>query len=148
MRLFITALALTLLAAGVPGAFADPTASSGDQVQSPHGGYNVIQGGARPSGNALFGPGGLFSTPAPNSGDQVQNPHGGYNVIQGGNKPSSIAVFGSGGFLAQAKTHPHDKPSFILRPAGFEDNGHGGKIAIYKKIYYATPEEAEAAKGQ
>jgi hypothetical protein len=24
--------------------------------------------------------------------------------------------------------------------------GHGGKIVVYKKIYFATPEEAEAAR--
>jgi len=141
MRLSIAILALSLLTAG---AYADPAASTGDQVQNPHGGYNVIQGGAKQSGNALFGAGGLFSSPAPSATYQAQSPHGGYTVVQG-TKHSSIALFGTGGFAARAA---HEKPNFILRPAGYEDNGHGGKIAIYKKVYYATPEEAEAAREQ
>jgi len=76
---------------------------------------------------------------------QVQNPHGGYNVIQGGRAPSTVAFFGSGGFAARVVAHSHDKPKFILRPT-LEDDGHGKKITVYKKIYFATPEEAEAAK--
>jgi opacity protein-like surface antigen len=106
MRLSIAALAFSLLAAGAASVVADPSTSTSYQVQNPHGGYNVIQGGA---------------------------PHQG------------LAFFGAGGFASHAIAHAHDKPNFILRPT-LEDDGHGKKIVVYKKIYYATPEEAEAAK--
>jgi len=90
---------------------------------------------------------GASADPAAGTSYQAQSPHGGYTVMQG-TKHSSIAFFGSGGFASNALAHAHDQPNFVLRPAGFEDDGHGNKIAIYKKVYYATPEEAEAAKGQ
>jgi hypothetical protein len=74
----------------------------------------------------------------------VPNPHGGYNVVQSGGPPSSIPFFGSHGFASNVVAHAHDKPKFILRPF-LEDDGHGKKITVYKRIYFATPEEAEAA---
>jgi opacity protein-like surface antigen len=74
----------------------------------------------------------------------VASPHGGYNVIQGGQAHGAIAFFGSHGFAA---VHAHDKPSYIIRPYIAMD-GHGNKHTVYKKIYFATPEEAEAARGK
>jgi len=76
---------------------------------------------------------------------QVQNPHGGYSVIQAGGPPATLPLFGLHGFGALVIAHSHDKRRFILRPT-LEDDGHGKKITVYKKIYYATAEEAEAAR--
>jgi hypothetical protein len=76
---------------------------------------------------------------------QVQNPHGGYNVIQAGGPPATLPFFGIHGVAAVVAAHSHDKPKFILRPV-IEDQGHGFKVTVYKKIYFATAEEAEAAR--
>jgi hypothetical protein len=89
----------------------------------------------------------VLADPSTGTSYQVQNPHGGYNVIQGSAPHQGLAFFGSGGYAAHAMEHAHDKPNFILVPS-LEDDGHGKKIVVYKKIYYATPEEAEAAKAR
>jgi len=125
MNLPLTAaLALAALAAGAQASDSD---SGTFVVPSPHGGYNVIQGGGKPASIALFG----F-----------------HNVSQGGGKPASIPFFGSFGFTPQVIAQSHEKPKYILRPAGMVDDGHGSKHMIYKKIYFATAEEAEAARLQ
>ena len=80
-----------------------------------------------------------------NSAVVVANPHGGYNVIQSGGHHGSIPFFGFHGFASKVIAHSHDKPKYILRPV-VEDVGHGSKIVVYKKIYFATAEEAEAAR--
>jgi len=79
----------------------------------------------------------------------VPNPHGGYNVIQQGVQRGSIPFFGPHGFAAhvqeQAREEAHQKPKFILVPRVVDD-GHGNKHTVYKKLRFATAEEAEAAK--
>ncbi len=75
----------------------------------------------------------------------VPNNHGGYNVTQTGAPHASIPFFGSHGFAATVAEHSHEKPKFILQP-GSQDDGHGNKHTVYKKIRFATAEEAEAAK--
>jgi len=75
----------------------------------------------------------------------VPNNHGGYNVVQTGASPVSIPFFGPKGYASIVIAHSHDKPKFILAPV-VEDLGHGGKITVYKKIYFATAEQAEAAR--
>ena len=75
----------------------------------------------------------------------VPNNHGGYNVVQPGARPISIPLFGSHGFASVVIAHSHDKKKFILVPV-IEDVGHGVKITVYKRIYFATAEEAEAAR--
>jgi hypothetical protein len=75
----------------------------------------------------------------------VTNNHGGYNVAEPGARPATLPFFGTKGFAAKVIAHSHDKVRFILVPV-VEDVGHGGKITVYKRIYFATPEEAEAAK--
>lgn len=75
----------------------------------------------------------------------VPNAHGGYNVIQGGARPASLAFFGSGGFASKAVAHANDKPNFILVPV-VQDDGHGKKNTVYHKQYFATAEQAQAAK--
>jgi len=75
----------------------------------------------------------------------VPNNHGGYNVTQLGAAPVSIPFFGKHGYAAKVIAESHEKPKFILVPTT-EDVGHGGKIVVYKKIYFATAEEAEAAR--
>jgi hypothetical protein len=76
----------------------------------------------------------------------VPNNHGGYNVTQPGAHSISIPFFGAHGFAAHAIAESRTKkPNYILVP-GVEDVGHGGKIVVYKKVYFATPEEAEAAR--
>jgi hypothetical protein len=79
----------------------------------------------------------------------VPNSHGGYNVVQQGASPISIPFFGKHGYAAHviAESHENKKPNFILVPVS-EDVGHGAKITVYKKIRFATPEEAEAAKSK
>ena len=76
----------------------------------------------------------------------VPNGHGGFNVAQGGEQSGSIAFFGSHGFAANVIAHSQDKPKFIIVPA-VQDDGHGNKHTIYHKVFFATAEEAEAAKG-
>ncbi len=75
----------------------------------------------------------------------VTNNHGGYNVAEPGARPGPLPFFGTKGFAAKVIAHSHDKVRFILVPV-IEDVGHGGKITVYKRVYFATPEEAEAAK--
>jgi hypothetical protein len=77
----------------------------------------------------------------------IPNNHGGYNVVQNGASPITVPFFGSEGYAAHVIAHSHDKKSFILVP-GVQDDGHGNKHTVYKKIYFATPEEAEAAKAK
>lgn len=84
----------------------------------------------------------------PNSGTVlVTNNHGGYNVTQPGASAASIPFFGAHGYASHAIAESHEKPKFILRPVA-EDVGHGGKVIVYKRIYFATAEEAEAAKSK
>ena len=75
----------------------------------------------------------------------ISNNHGGYNVSQPGARPISMPFFGSKGYAAQVNAHAHDKPKFILVPV-LEDMGHGSKTTVYKRIYFATAEQAEAAR--
>jgi len=76
----------------------------------------------------------------------VPNNHGGYNVVQSGAPPVSIPFFGSHGYASTVIVHSRDKKSFILVPV-VQDNGHS-KVTVYQRIYFATPEEAEAAKAK
>ncbi|MGA3169582.1 MAG: hypothetical protein ABSE62_01075 [Chthoniobacteraceae bacterium] len=77
----------------------------------------------------------------------VTNNHGGYNVIQPG-ATASIGFFGPQGYAANVVAHSHDyRPNFVLQPV-VEDMGHGNKVVVYKKIYFATPEDAAAAKAR
>jgi hypothetical protein len=84
----------------------------------------------------------------PNPGTSlVPNNHGGYNVVQTGGRPISLGFFGSQGYAAKVIAESRaEKPRFILRPV-VEDVGHGSKIVVFKRVYFATAEEAEAAKG-
>jgi hypothetical protein len=79
----------------------------------------------------------------------IPNSHGGYNVIQQGGQRGSIPLFGPHGFAAhmreQARVDANEKPKFIIYPV-VEDDGHGNKHTVYKKVKFATAEEAEAAK--
>jgi hypothetical protein len=78
----------------------------------------------------------------------VPNNHGGYNVIEPGAKGFSIPFFGVHGFAVHVIAESRaEKPKFILVPV-VEDVGHGNKIVVYKRIYFATAEEAEAAKAK
>jgi len=125
---FTAALALTLLTTGVFANDSDNPAGTA-LVPNNHGGYNVTQPAAMPVSTAL-----------------IPNNHGGYNVTEPGARPVSIPFFGSNGYAAIVITHSHDKPKFILVPV-IEDVGHGVKITVYKRVYFATAEQAEAAKG-
>jgi len=93
----------------------------------------------------ILAAGSALADPDSSSTYQVQSPHGGYNVIQGNAPHAGLAFFGAGGFASSVVAHSHDKPKFILK-AGLEDDGHGKKIVVYKKVYYATAEDAEAAR--
>jgi hypothetical protein len=86
------------------------------------------------------------NTGTPSTGTAlVPNNHGGYNVVQP-SAATSIGFFGPQGYASNVIAHSHDyKPNFVLQPV-VEDMGHGNKVVVYKKIYFATPEEAEAAK--
>ncbi len=75
----------------------------------------------------------------------VPNNHGGYNVVQPGARPISIPFFGPQGYSAQVIAQSHEKPKFILVPV-VQDDGHGNKHTVYKKVRFATAEEAEAAR--
>ena len=105
-------------------------------VPNNHGGYNTVQPSAMPQNSA-----GLLNGTA-----LVPNNHGGYNVVQPSARPVLIPVFGPNGFSAQVIADSHEKPKFVLKPVGVQDDGHGGKHIIYKKIRYATAEQAEAAR--
>jgi hypothetical protein len=99
-----------------------------------------VQGSALPASTALFG--GHSST---SSNFLVPSPHGGYNVVQGRGLPDSIAFFGSHGFAAKVNEEERTTPkTFVLQPMVIDD-GHG-KHTVYKKVYFATAEEAAAAK--
>jgi hypothetical protein len=85
--------------------------------------------------------------PAPGAAFLVPNPHGGYNVVQAGGPPASIPFFGTHGFASNVIAHAHDKKNFIIVP-NVQDDGHGNKHTVYLKVYFATPEEAAAAKAK
>jgi hypothetical protein len=80
----------------------------------------------------------------------VPNNHGGYNTANPNARATAITVipfFGSHGYAAHVAAHSEDtKPKFIIRPV-VVDSGHG-KVTVYKKIFFATPEEAAAAAQQ
>ena len=129
MKLFLPLFALAVL----------PFASLADDsngnsapfiVQNPHGGYNTIQS----------------TKPPPSDPFIVLNPHGGYSTIQSTKPPAAIPFFGPVGFAHNAVVHSQDPKSFVLVPV-VVDNGHG-KYTVYKKVYYATPEDAAAAKAK
>ena len=76
----------------------------------------------------------------------VPNNHGGFNVVQPGARPISIPFFGSQGYAARVAAESHsEKPKFILKPV-VQDVGHGNPHIVYKKIHFATAEEAEAVR--
>ncbi|HEX4086218.1 MAG TPA: hypothetical protein VHY22_14980 [Chthoniobacteraceae bacterium] len=80
----------------------------------------------------------------------VTNNHGGYNVVQPGAQSAAVVLpfFGSHGYAAHVIAQSHtEKPKFILKPV-VQDVGHGQKIVVYKRIYFATAEDAEAAKAK
>jgi hypothetical protein len=79
----------------------------------------------------------------------VTNNHGGYNVVQPGAQAAALPFFGSHGYAAHVvqEARTGEKPKFILVPVA-EDVGHGQKVIVYKKIYFATAEEAAAAKAK
>ena len=128
-------LALALLAAP---AFGSDAPAGTALVPNNHGGYNVVQPDA---------PGFGSDTPATPVGTSlVPNNHGGYNVVQPGARGISIPFFGSHGFASKVIAHSHDEKSFVLVPIVVDD-GHG-KHTVYKRVYYPTPEDAEAAKAK
>jgi len=75
----------------------------------------------------------------------VSNNHGGYNVTEPGARHGSLPFFGTHGYATKVIAESHEPPKFILVPV-VEDVGHGGKVVVFKKIYFATAEEAAAAK--
>ena len=134
MKLSLTIFAAAALAAG---AYANDSDSGTALVPNNHGGYNVVEPSAMPQNGA-----GLL-----NGTSLVPNNHGSYNVVQPNARPVSVPLFGSNGFAARVITESHnEKPKFVLKAVGVQDDGHGGKHIIYKKIRYATAEEAEAAR--
>ncbi len=82
-----------------------------------------------------------------NSGSPVPNGHGGYNISQPVAPRDSLAFFGGGGFATKViqESH-HEKPKFIIVPVT-QNDGHSNHV-VYKKIHFATAEEAEAAKAK
>ncbi len=134
MKLPLTIFAMTALAAG---AYANDSDSGTGLVPNNHGGYNVVQPNAAPQGG-----GGLL-----NGTSLVPNNHGSYNVVQPNARPITLPFFGSNGYAAHVIADSHnEKPKFVLKAVGLQDDGHGGKHIIYKKIRYATAEQAEAAR--
>jgi hypothetical protein len=127
-------LALALLAAP---AFGSDTDTGTALVPNNHGGYNVVQPGAPGFGSGSDTPVGTALVP---------NNHGGYNVVQPGAHGITIPFFGSHGFAAKVIEHSHDPKSFVM-VAVVVDDGHG-KHTVYKRVYYPTPEDAEAAKAK
>ncbi len=75
----------------------------------------------------------------------VPNNHGGYNVVQPGASSIAVPFFGAHGAAAVIIARSHEKPKFILVPV-VQDAGHGNPHTVYKKIFFATAEEAEAAR--
>ena len=132
MKLPLTAL---LGAALTTGALADNTGSGTFLVPNPHGGYNVIQSGGPPKSIPLFGPQGYVA-----------------KVIQEDEEPDDTQTpaqaSASGQTLPSRQSygpvHKHAHKYFILRPV-VQDDGHGNKHTVYKKVYYATRADAEAA---
>ena len=90
----------------------------------------------------------VFANDSDNPGGTslVTNNHGGYNVVQPGGHAFTLPFFGSKGYAAKVDAAAHEPPIFILVPV-VQDVGHGDKITVYKRIYFATAEQAEAAKG-
>jgi hypothetical protein len=143
MKFPLTALALAALAASTYANDSDSSSSSSTGnllVPSGHGGYNVVQGSALPQSTALFGPHGSTS-----NNFLVPSPHGGYNVVQGKGLPESMPFFGSNGYARNAVEIDKATPKkFVLQPMVIDD-GHG-KHTVYKKVYFATAEEAAASR--
>jgi hypothetical protein len=75
----------------------------------------------------------------------VQNSHGGYNVIQPTGRKDSLPLFGSHGYAAVVVQQSHQPLKFVLVPV-VQDMGHGQKVTVYKRVYFPTAEDAEAAK--
>ena len=99
-------------------------------VPNPHGGYNTIQSTKPPASDPFI----------------VLSPHGGYNTIQSTRPPAALPFFGNVGFAHNAMVHAHDPKSFLIVPVVVDD-GHG-KHTVYQRVYYATPEDAAAAKAK
>jgi hypothetical protein len=139
MKLPFTVLLIVFLAACARASDSDTGTAL---VPNNHGGFNVVQPSAMPQNGAA-----LFNSTAPAGTSLVPNNHGGYNVVQPSAHAISIPFFGSNGYashvIAESRT---EKPKFILKPVGVQDDGHGGKHPIYKKIWYPTAEAAEAAR--
>ena len=125
------ALALAALAAA---AHANDSDAGAVLVPNNHGGFNS----ANPS---VLG----ATTGIVNGAVLVPNNHGGYNTANPNALAAAIPFFGAHGFAANVIAHAHDKRAFILVP-GTEDQGHGVKIVVYRKVYFATQEQADAAK--
>lgn len=137
MKLPFTILAVTALAAG---AYANDSDTGTALVPNNHGGYNVVEPSAMPQNGA-----GLLN--GTNGTSLVPNNHGSYNVVQPNPRRMIVPIFGSNGYASQVIAESHnDKPKFILKAVGVQDDGHGSKHIIYKKIRYATAEQAEAAR--
>ncbi len=125
------------MAALAAGAHANDADSGTALVPNNHGGYDVVQPAAMPQNGS-----GLINGTA-----LVPNNHGGYNVVQPGARPVTIPFFGSNGYAAHVIAQSHnEKPKFFLKAVGVQDDGHGSKHQIYKKIWFATAEDAEAAR--
>jgi hypothetical protein len=134
MKLHLTFFAVAALASG---AHANDSDSGTGLVPNNHGGYNVVEPAAAPQNGA-----GLLNGTA-----LVPNNHGGYNVVQPSARPITLPFFGSHGYASQVIAESHnEKPKFILKAVGVQDDGHGSKHIIYKKIRYATAEQAQAAR--
>lgn len=123
---------MATLAAALTAARAnDGDSSTGTAlVTNNHGGYNVVEPSAAQPTSAL-----------------ITNNHGGYNVVNPSIQHNSLPFFGTHGYATKVIAEAHDeKPKFILVPV-VEDVGHGSKIVVFKRVYFATAEEAEQAKG-
>ena len=140
MKIPLTALALLALACGARAN--DDSGSSANPliVQSPHGGYNTIQNGQLPATRSIFG------SHDNNSSNTfiVASPHGGYNTIQSTKPPATTAFFGFNGAAAHIIKVSHEPKKFILVP--FVKDMNGAKVTVYKRVYYPTAEDAEAAQ--
>jgi hypothetical protein len=131
---FIAALALGSLAATL---HASDTDTGTALVPNSHGGYDVTHPDVRKDKNE-----GDLGTAL------VTNNHGGYNVTNPGAARKgkiTLPFFGEHGYASKVISESKGKPNFVLIPT-VEDVGHGAKVVVFKKVYFATPEEAEAAK--
>jgi hypothetical protein len=144
MKLFLPLIALAALAVVPAAALANDTDSGSApyMVASPHGGYSTIQSTQPPASGSLFG----NKSDTSNAPFIVPNPHGSYNTIQSTHPPATIPFFGKQGFAHNAMEHADDPKYFVLVPKVIDD-GHG-KHTVYQKVYYATPEDAAAAKAK